>query len=534
MTSPTAAPGWHRDGWLLGGLLSAALALKVWLVWQSTLFARDGVGFIEIAQCLGEQPWAEVIRQSHQHPLYPINIWLTARVYEACSAEALANLDWQNCAHLANCWASLLAVVPMYFLGRRLGGRWVGFAGTLLFLLLPMPAGVLADTLSEGTYLLCLLLAAWAALLGFETRRLPWFGVAGLFGGLAFLARPEGAMVAVSVGTLLLAARAMGHFSWRLTVFGGTWVLILTLMVVGPYWLANGGIGKKTTFKEMLRISSVEEALSPSTAKAAVPLLLASRFQPGTDGQDWHHLTLVFLSREVLEEISRGFHYLALVPAVAGLVLACRRRGLRSSWACLLVLGMAGLNLLLLYWLAWKARYVSERHTLFIVLVGCWCAALAVQTGAAWCAVRWSVLRGRARLLAALALLGLVTASLHRATQPAHVQRLAHYEAGQWLRGQLRPGDEVIDPYGYVAFFAEQRTIYKRKLPRSPENLTYLVFEPGETDRHRLRVASKVRDRGELLRGWPRTGKPRVVIYASKEPSGPPSLMSAQGNGTAR
>ena len=56
----------------------------------------------------------------------------------------------------------------MYLIGRILFGRNVGFAAALLFQVLPVPARVTSDGLSEGVYLLAV---AVAILLGVRAVR---------------------------------------------------------------------------------------------------------------------------------------------------------------------------------------------------------------------------------------------------------------------------------------------------------------------------------------------------------------------------
>lgn len=519
MTAPSApadAASRRRDLLLVTVLLMVGLATKAWLIARSPMFARDGVGFIELAQCFQEEPWGDVLRKAHQHPLYPLNISATATVWRVLLGRPLANQDWLNAAHLANAWASLLAIVPMYFLGKRLGGPWIGFGGTLLFLCLPMPALILSDTLSEGTYLLCLTAGLWALLRGFDTRRLHWFAAAGLCGGLTFLARPEGAMLSTIAVLMIGWLKLRG--SWTVTgkfaAAAALCVCAFTVCVTGPYWLTIGGLGKKTTFQEMLNVK-------PRTAEPATrtTLLLASRFQQGTDGFDWENVTPLFVAHEVVWEVARGFHYFAFFLALLGIwLLLARRPELRGQMGPQLFIALGVLNWILLWWLGWRAKYVSERHTIFIVLMGCWLTALSLPCFAAWVASwfpRWS---SRWPALAALLFTALLANGLFEALRPQHQQRLAHRDAGLWLKGQLEPGDAIVDPYGYTAFFAERRVMFKR--PGEPKlseaKRTWLVLEPGEKDKHRLKAASRVKERGALIQQWPDQKKPRVSLYRSE------------------
>src|SRR5437868_4275151 len=101
------------------------------------------------------------------------------------------------------------AVLPHTELPTPLWRELVSLAMLLLlaalFQCLPVSARVMSDALSEATFLLFIATAlslAVRALRGQSAARFAWCG---FFSGLAYLTRPEGALLVVATGLVLLA-----------------------------------------------------------------------------------------------------------------------------------------------------------------------------------------------------------------------------------------------------------------------------------------------------------------------------------------
>ena len=88
---------------------------------------------------------------------------------------------------LVNFFASLLLMVPMYFLGRQFFDRQISFWGTLLFQYLPISAQLLSDGISEPMYLVLLVSGLLQAVCAIRDRQMGRCALCGLFAGLAFL-----------------------------------------------------------------------------------------------------------------------------------------------------------------------------------------------------------------------------------------------------------------------------------------------------------------------------------------------------------
>ncbi len=185
----------------LGVLLAVAIAIHAWLVMHTAVPARDSLGYARIANSLshpngGADPGEprqriDVIRTAEQPPGYPLAVWVTEKALRSTTDMPLADRSLLA-TQLANAIAAVLLVVPMYLIGRILFSRNVGFATALLFQVLPVPARVTSDGLSEGVYLSVM---AVAILLGVRAARRPGVGgflLCGLATGASYLVRPKG------------------------------------------------------------------------------------------------------------------------------------------------------------------------------------------------------------------------------------------------------------------------------------------------------------------------------------------------------
>src|SRR5262249_20560745 len=145
------------------------------------------------------------------------------------------------------------------------------------------------------------------------------------------------------------------------------------------------------------------------------------------------------------QEVSKGFHYLTAALAAAGLYLFRRRAPADPGFGLVYVL--VGLNLGVLFLLAWHNGYVSERHTMTMVALGCVVAAGALEPiGQFWAKVPGA--QKFAGLPAAGAgLIVLVAAAVPATFRPLHDNRAGHYFAGKFLGAVVTDADAVFDPF---------------------------------------------------------------------------------------
>jgi 4-amino-4-deoxy-L-arabinose transferase-like glycosyltransferase len=189
---------------MLGALLILGLIVRMaWLKSHVLVFNPDGAEYARSAENLlrgagfnGMWSRPEVIFP----PLYPVLI-------------AVVNLPTGNsemAARLVSVICGVLLVLPIFYLGRKLYGPRTAILAATVVSIHPMLASISVTGFSESTYLLFF---AWGLYWSFESlwgRGWKAAAMAGLFWGLAYLARPEAFLLCGVLVAGLLAVELLG------------------------------------------------------------------------------------------------------------------------------------------------------------------------------------------------------------------------------------------------------------------------------------------------------------------------------------
>jgi hypothetical protein len=331
--------------------------------------ARDGVTFCWYARDLGEQGATFLKSESaQQHPLFPLMILGTHAAARSLGA-ADSPWTWQRSGQVVT-WLAGMAVVLLsaaltVHLVRALqlpiNARLAGVMAAALAALLPLNIRLSADVMSDEV-LLAFYLAGVLALLRIE--RLSAALLCGVFAGLAFLTRPEGA--GVLIGGLVAAAALLRAAGWKASLARASLVVAGFLLFAVPFW---GITGRMTPKKSPLEIFGGEEIagaqVAPRDAATAVeapgvpssPGVYFARLQTHDFGwyviPFWVAYTLFRAGRVVVP-------LLALAPLIH---LRKRLFGRELAGISTAFVLHALLTVALLY----RWQYIAPRHTLVLV-----------------------------------------------------------------------------------------------------------------------------------------------------------------------
>jgi hypothetical protein len=240
----------------------------------------------------------------------------------------------------------------------------------------------------------------------------------------------------------------------------------------------------------------------------ARPVIAAPLFAEWRDGDDSR---IAWAAGAAVSETVMALFYVPAALAVVGVVLLRRRVVADPGLWCLLIL--AALSGLLLMALGIKAGYVSERHTLLLVMIGCVFAAAALEPLAELC---------RNRVRAEWVLVAITLAALPATLKPLHANREGFKHAGRWMAEHVTPADCVIDPFNWAEFYSG-RSLYG--VPADPNNppYTYAVADDRtRPDQHgrlpRLDQAIDVMTNGNsrVVYQWPEDvpeAEAKVLVY---------------------
>jgi hypothetical protein len=247
-----------------------------------------------------------------------------------------------------------------------------------------------------------------------------------------------------------------------------------------------GKLTNKTSPGEMFRPWEAPRPIwvgQPGARAAApgTPALFGAWWNTETDT---NQNRFVWAVKAVWSELSKALHY--VVGGLSLLALYIHRRQLAHPdlglWV-LLVLG--GLSLCLLVYLAARIGYVSERHTVLLVMICCFLAVSAIAPMLRWLVqlpvlgrfVHWSDTLPKSFFVA------LLLSTLPYTLKPLHPQREGHKHAGEWLADNLNADDWLKDPLAWAEWYAG-RTVYRTPVYHNRPEFIYVIWESGKKSPH--------------------------------------------------
>jgi hypothetical protein len=511
----------HRLDWtdlrLIAILALFTCGLRTYQLCTTEVTARDSISYIHIAWRLEHGDWRQVIRDSPQHPGYPVAVLagsLPARLFFPNDLPYAMQLG----AQLASVLASVLLVAPLFWMGRQLFNRRIGFWAVLLFQCLPCSGRIMADGLSEGLFLLFALTALAFAMDSLRSRSILGFALAGAASGLAYLTRPEGLLIPAAAGLTLLGMQVFrnGRRPWLSVGACGAALTTATLLVSGPYMVLIGGLTVKITGNALIKEATAEvidPVERPEDGVTGGPALLAVWWRGDANVSSGRYLWGLQTLAEVL---SKAFFFVLWIPALAGLLyFRDRFRIVPGAWMLLLLCALLGA---LLYRVAVRMGYLSDRHTILILACGVLWATAAVEGAGRGLARLLSKWRGRisANVWATALLLVVTVAPLGRTLEPLHGDRVGFRAAGHWLAEHAGAQEAVFDPFGWSGYYAGR--YFQDGAGQEP--WAYVVIEESTNNKHSHLVtmpeAEKLAGTGRRICAFPAPrGKEsaEVVIY---------------------
>lgn len=472
-------------------LLGAALSLAGMA--RTPLPAQDGLKFIRVARQFQTLPWTDVVRGSDQHPLYPGCVALVQPL--AARLVGSGPDSWRIAAQGVSAVAALVLLLPLFALTRALFDEPTAAFAALLFVLLPVPAAIARETLSDALALLAFMSALQMGEYALRTNRLAAAVGCGVVAGLGYWTRPEVAVVPVAVvGTaglrhavercrpLDLAAQTRRPM-YRFAALG-----VAFLFMIGMYAIVKGEVSEKLALRRTASLASTHDA--PGKAMRRLP--------SGLDDPRWD-----FAPKE------ESGHATRLPPLTTLRKLASGwAEGLGWVFAPLALLGAwrvganAGKQLIIIYMILFTLilvrhasilGYLSGRHALTLVAASLpWAAAGSLSAArrlSAWFARD----EGACRRPGVIGVLALIAAGATvQALKPGHPSRWGHAAAGRWLAERMGPADAVLDTRGWAAFVSDRPNYDYWHIGQalSDPYLAYVVVERDELTAASRRAAT--------------------------------------------
>jgi 4-amino-4-deoxy-L-arabinose transferase-like glycosyltransferase len=490
-------------------LMTVAAVLLGAVSTRTEVVFADGLRYIRQAQALEGGDWSGGLLTSVDHPVYPLWVMAAHRAIGGQGPES-----WQAAAQAASVLSAVLLVLPIYLVALELFGARSAWLACLLVYLSPVNARVMADGLSESTFLLFWTWALWAALRFLRQGSFGWLPLMIAFDAAAYLTRPEGLLlpgalvVTLAVMPLMRSTRLNWPRWWAAVGF----LVIGPLVLVGPYMVVKGGLGTKPGIARVL-------GTAPKSPADAV-----ERSRPLEPGQTTFQ-TYAIAAKAAFEAI-RDDTTIPLLPlALVGLWTASPFGPRARVWVLLGIIFTT--TVLALIRLHATGGYCTARHAMVLgtLLITAAAAGLTHLLDTLRLPARWFE-RGEEGWLYPGPAVWILVLSAYAAwvapdlSSPLNSEYAGYRQAGYWLASHVSPGTEVVDLTGWSLFYGERPGYTFANLHEAPgdPDLRYVVVREahlrgpwGYCERIRQLVAGL-----EPVAAFPETpsrGQSRVYVF---------------------
>ncbi|MEI7923775.1 MAG: glycosyltransferase family 39 protein [Planctomycetota bacterium] len=428
-------------------LLMAVTALLVWRVSRAEVLSADGLRYTSQASKIANGDWRGGLVGSVDHPMYPLQIagiWTIVGMPDT-------PVGWQNAAWTASLIHGILIVIPLYWIGRNLFGDPVAWLGVVAFYAVPHTSQILADALSESTFLHFWCWSVGFALEFLKRGRPGWLLGVAASGAMAYWTRPEGLLICIALGLTILVTPLLPSTRVDWPRLGQVLAMLglATAIFSVPVILSRGSIATKPAIAKVLGLQK----------RAAVHAVERERpLDPNqTELETWAIASSAFY--QSTKQATTG---LGLALALIGFITWTRPNAAaaRSGLLIVFILSLAAAALIRLYA---TQGYCAPRHTLVpsqILLIGS-------GAGLYWVSSRLMGLVAKIKLVpnAIQAQPGpaiwLMIASVWCVSQadaflkPIGHDALGYRLAGEYLQNEIGSTNEpIIDLTGWAPYYA--------------------------------------------------------------------------------
>ena len=462
-------------------LIILCLVIGIYKTSVTTCVANDSVTFMQFAQTMKNSP-AQAIQSYDQHPGYPAMIlaaeWVADKLgYDPTLGHRII------AAQAATLICRTTAILFIFLISRFFGSQKTALVSACMVALIPGYANNGSEVLSDWPNLMLMSAAFFFCLNGLRKTSVLSFALAGLFSGLAYWIRPEGAVFVVITGIYtLIHLFAKEPKKTRLCVCC-CGMIICAAAITTPYMLMKGalfpkkkvGVFSQHVFSE--RSGDPQESIQPYLVQAGIAEI------------DFP-VKIVKAIWRFLEELFNTI-YLLTIPMLGIIIYKMTRfRHLRSQdrFLCL----FCGVWLCLLIWLYCRHGYISDRHIMPLAVFGfAWILKGLHGLALMVCKDRRTLHRNTAILIGVC-----MAVFVPKLLEPVRKDKSPWRQAGVWLK-ENTPSDATIAVFdSRIGFYAERS--YSSLLTKNSAKQDYLVFKasdiPDVLPQNALLIATGVKD----------------------------------------
>ena len=447
-------------------LSAIVLAIGIYLIAITILISKDGIFYIERAQRFSSDP----IRIIKTHPPgYPFLIFITHKLVTFFSDGSSVQM-WIYSAQSIALLCRLLALIPLYFIGKLFVGGKRSFWAILILIILPYPSEFVIDVLREWPYILFLASGFLFLFHGAGQGKCRMFGAAGLAAGLGYLIRPECAQLIIYgivwiLIRLLLPRRQMGKPKL---------LCALSVLLIGfaiptvPYSIIRGKILPvkikfligSTLPRKLQEIQEPEINSGNNTYTAS-----------GVPGN------IVKAINKLVSGISETLMYYYLPALLIGIYFHFRKKPSPTEIERFFISALVMLNIIMLIILHCNWGYISRRHSFPLVAFTIFYVPIGLEVSADWLANRFSMSRPASAhdcrmWFFILLITGTIICLPKLLTRPGS-DKPGIRTAAAWLSENTAQEDLIAVTDRRISFYARRKVIVYETTP--PRQAKYVV-----------------------------------------------------------
>jgi len=455
-------------------ILVIALGIGVYLITTTVVITRDGVWYIQQARKFSSEP-QNVIKKL---PFgYTFLIFAIHKLVTSLSDSSSLS-TWTYSAQSVTLMCRLLALIPLYFIGKLLVGGKRSFWAILILIILPYPAEFGSDVLREWPHILFLasglLFLIWAV----KQSKCWMFGAAGFVAGLGHIIRPECAQLLI-YGALWIFIRL---FSSKPGMSKPKLLCALSVLLIGfaipaaPYMTARG---KFLPAKLKTLFSSVDPDESEKIQEPEINGDNNTYIASSIPGK------IVKAIGELAGVLSENLMYFFVPALLIGIYFHFRKQSSVVEIERYFVPALAALNVVMLIALYYSWGYISRRHSLALVVFTIFYVPIGLEVSAGWLANRFSKRRSasdqdRRRWFFILLITGTAICLPKLLSRPGS-DKQGYRTAAAWLRENTDQKDLIASPDRRITFYAERKgLIYDAEPTTQAEYVVIIVKNENE------------------------------------------------------
>ena len=489
-------------------LLAIALGIGIYLITTTVLIAKDGVFYIERAQQLSKDPISVI--KAHP-PGYPFLIFVAHKFISLFSNGSSVQI-WIYSAQGVTLLCRLLALIPLYLIGKLLVGGKNSFWAILILIFLPFPTRIVCDVVREWPYLLFLATGFFFLLWGAKSNKWWAFGFVGLNSGLGYLIRHESAQLVV-YGLLWVAMSVLKPKLWDVSRWKA--LIALALLLIGfaipavPYMKYTGRIIPPKVNRIMKSFSF--NTLPDKTGEPKVNTISSNyntaEIAPGN---------VLKALGEILNTIGENLMWFFVPMLLIGFWYHFQRDAKYEERFLITAFVLVGVTMMVLRY-CYFLQHISQRWSLPLITFTIFYIPAGLGIVGNWLDNRFPMnkqtndvsKRKRSPWFLVLLLVG-ICICIPKLFRPVRIEKQGYRDTAKWLEENTNLNDIIADYDRRISFYAGRRGV-RYKDERIPKSATYVVR--SEKDKSEKREFNS--DGQERYSAWinKRKKKKRLVIY---------------------